>query len=320
MATEEEKKKLLLYDSSYLDRLQKSQAALDNHLSARPGDYQSKYQEQINKAMESIANRKPFQYDVNGDALYQQYKDRYTQMGKQAMQNTMGQAAALTGGYGNTYAQQVGQQVYGQYMQGLTDKIPELYQLALSKYDRDAAAEKDRYNLYKDADATDYGRWGDKLNQWNTDRSYLSGRADTELSQALTIGNTLYQRLAELGALGYTPSDEELRAAGLTRGQWDTLHPAVSYGGGGDSGWSGGGSGGDSGGSGGVSGVLALGRGPISMDNLAGLVAKGEVAAEKKGNTVYVSNTGYKGNGNSNSIVSSNYQKYWPSNILNKKK
>lgn len=244
MATEEEKKKLLLYDSSYLDRLQKSQAALDSHLSARPGDYQSKYQEQINKAMESIANRKPFQYDVNGDALYQQYKDRYTQMGKQAMQNTMGQAAALTGGYGNTYAQQVGQQVYGQYMQGLTDKIPELYQLALSKYDRDAAAEKDRYNLYKDADATDYGRWGDKLNQWNTDRSYLSGRADTELSQALTIGNTLYQRLAELGALGYTPSDEELRAAGLTRGQWDTLHPAVSYdGGGGDSGWSGGGGG-----------------------------------------------------------------------------
>ena len=45
--------------------------------------------------------------------------------------------------------------------------------------------------------------------------------------------------------MGYTPSDEELRAAGLTRGQWDTLHPAVSYdGGGGDSGWSGGGGGG----------------------------------------------------------------------------
>ncbi len=249
MATEEEKKKLMLYDSSYLDRLQKSQAALDSHLSARPGDYQSKYQEQINKAMESIANRKPFQYDVNGDALYQQYKDRYTQMGKQAMQNTMGQAAALTGGYGNTYAQQVGQQVYGQYMQGLTDKIPELYQLALSKYDRDAAAEKDRYNLYKDADATDYGRWGDKLNQWNTDRGYLAGRADTELSQALTIGNTMYQRLAELGALGYTPSDEELRAAGLTRGQWDILHPAVSGGGGdGGGGWSGGGGGGSGGG------------------------------------------------------------------------
>lgn len=219
-------KKKELYDSSYLDRLQQTQAALDSHLTAKPGAYQSKYQGQIDEVMKNIANRKPFAYNVNEDALYQQYKDRYTQMGKQAMRDTMGQAAALTGGYGNTYAQNVGQQAYGQYMQGLTDKIPELYQLALDKYDRDAAAEKEKYSLYKDADSTDYSRWADRVNQWNTDRSYLSGRADTELSQAMSIGNTMYARLAELAAKGYTPTDDELRGAGMTREQWDKLHPA----------------------------------------------------------------------------------------------
>lgn len=219
-------KKKELYDSSYLDRLQQSQAALDNHLSTKPGEYQSKYQGQIEETMKNIASRKPFAYNVNEDALYQQYKDRYTQMGKQAMRDTMGQAAALTGGYGNTYAQNVGQQAYGQYMQGLTDKIPELYQLALDKYDRDAAAEKEKYSLYKDADSTDYSRWADQVNQWNTDRSYLSGRADTELSQAMSISNTMYARLAELAAKGYTPTDDELRGAGMTRDQWDKLHPA----------------------------------------------------------------------------------------------
>lgn len=219
-------KKKELYDSSYLDRLQQSQAALDSHLTTKPGAYQSKYQGQIDRVMQNITDRKPFQYDVNGDALYQQYKDRYTQMGRQAMQDTMGQAAALTGGYGNTYAQNAGQQAYGAYMQGLTDKIPELYQLALDKYDRDATLEKEKYSVLKDADATDYGRWGDRLNQWNTDRSYLSGRADTELSQAMSIGNTMYARLAELAAKGYTPTDDELRGAGMTREQWDKLHPA----------------------------------------------------------------------------------------------
>ena len=219
-------KKKELYDSSYLDRLQQSQAALDSHLTTKPGAYQSKYQGQIDRVMQNITDRKPFQYDVNGDALYQQYKDRYTQMGRQAMQDTMGQAAALTGGYGNTYAQNVGQQAYGAYMQGLTDKIPELYQLALDKYDRDATLEKEKYSVLKDADATDYGRWGDTLNQWNTDRSDLSGRADTELSQAMSIGNTMYARLAELAAKGYTPTDDELRWAGMTREQWDKLHPA----------------------------------------------------------------------------------------------
>ena len=253
-------KKKELYDSSYIDRLQQSQAALDNHLTTKPGEYQSKYQGQIDRVMQNITDRKPFQYDVNGDALYQQYKDRYTQMGRQAMQDTMGQAAALTGGYGNTYAQNAGQQAYGAYMQGLTDKIPELYQLALDKYDRDATLEKEKYSVLKDADATDYGRWGDRLNQWNTDRSYLSGRADTELSQAMSIGNTMYARLAELAAKGYTPTDDELRGAGMTREQWDKLHPAYvpsyapveqvaapAYGGGG----SGRGSGGSSGGTGG---------------------------------------------------------------------
>lgn len=240
-----------LFSADYLDRLQKSREALDNHVQTRPGDYQSKYQGQIEKAMEAIAARKPFEYDVNGDALYQQYKDRYTQMGKRAMRDTMGQAAALTGGYDSSYAQNVGQQAYGSYMQGLTDKIPELYQLALSKYDRETQAQKDRYNLYKDADATDYSRWGDRMNQWNTDRSYLSGRADTELSQALTVGNALYARLAQLAAVGYTPTDEELQVTGLTREQWNAMRPQVAEdsGGGGGSGSSGYSGGGRSGGS-----------------------------------------------------------------------
>lgn len=219
-------KKKELYDSSYLDRLQQSQAALDSHLGTKPGAYQSKYQGQIDEVRKNITDRKPFAFNVNEDALYQQYKDRYTQMGKQAMRDTVGQAAALTGGYGNTYAQNVGQQAYGQYMQGLTDKIPELYQLALDKYDREAAAEKEKYSLLTDAENTDYSRWGDQMAQWNTDRNYLSDRADTELSQAMTIGDTLYARLAQLAAVGYKPTDEELRGAGMTREQWDKLHPA----------------------------------------------------------------------------------------------
>ena len=60
-------------------------------------------------------NRKEFSYDLNGDMLYQQMKDQYQVLGKTAMQDTMGEAAALTGGYGNTYAQSVGQQTYDEY-------------------------------------------------------------------------------------------------------------------------------------------------------------------------------------------------------------
>lgn len=240
MADEEKKEEVKkepaqLYDTGLLDRYHESQAALDKHLSQKPGDYQSQYQPSIDKAMAAIAERKPFQYNVNGDALYQQYKDRYGAMGKQAMKDTMGQAASLTGGYGSSYAQQVGQQTYDQYMTALTDKIPELYQLALSKYEREAQRDKDLYSLYRDADNTDYGRWADRMNLWSSDRAYLAGRADTELGQAMTVAQALEARLAALADVGYTPTADELRAIGYTPAQWALLHPVASGGGGGGS-------------------------------------------------------------------------------------
>ncbi len=86
------------------------------------------------EALEAYRNRPDFRYDANGDALYRRYKDQYAQLGKTAMQDTMGQAAALTGGYGSSYAQNVGQQAYQSYLSKVDDVIPELYQLAYDRY------------------------------------------------------------------------------------------------------------------------------------------------------------------------------------------
>lgn len=92
------------------------------------------YVDQLNSLYDQIMNRKPFQYDLNGDLLYRQMADRYTQLGQQAMRDTMGQAAALTGGYGNSYANQVGNQAYQQYLTALNDNIPKLWDRAYQVY------------------------------------------------------------------------------------------------------------------------------------------------------------------------------------------
>lgn len=81
---------------------------------------------QINNAYQAITGTAPYKYNLDQDALYQMYRDRYTQNAKRSMQDTMGQAASLTGGYGNTYSQWVGQQAYDETMRGLTDLIPQL--------------------------------------------------------------------------------------------------------------------------------------------------------------------------------------------------
>lgn len=147
---------------------------------AKPGDYTSVWQGQIDKLQDQILNRKGFTYQAAKDPLYQQYKDSYTRQGKLAQQEAQGQAAALTGGYGSSYGQQVGQQTFQQYMQGLNDKIPELASAALAKYQADGDNMRQNLGLLTTREQQDYGRYQDALGNWQTERGFAASRYDTE--------------------------------------------------------------------------------------------------------------------------------------------
>lgn len=154
--------------------------ALDTHLSNKPGEYTSQWQTQLDDVINKILNREKFSYDLNGDALYQQYKDKYIKQGKMAMGDAIGQASAMTGGYGNSYAQSVGQQAYQAQLDNLNDIVPELYQMALDKYNQDGQEMYNQYGLLTDRENTDYGRYRDSVADWQTERGYLTDRYDSE--------------------------------------------------------------------------------------------------------------------------------------------
>ncbi len=136
------------------------------------GEFQYVDQALLDKYRDQYLNRGAFNYDLNGDALYQQYKNQYMNLGNQAMMDTMGQAAAMTGGYGNSYAQTAGQQTYQGYLQQLNDKVPELYQLALSKYNQEGQDLYNKYGLLNDDRNTQYGMWNDAYNKLVAERDY----------------------------------------------------------------------------------------------------------------------------------------------------
>ena len=142
------------------------------------GDFSYSKQTDYDDIINKIMNREKFSYDLNGDALYQQYKDKYIQQGKMAMQDTMGQAAAMTGGYGNSYASTVGNQAYQAQLNNLNDVIPELYQMAYDKYNQEGQDLYNQYGMLSDDRSTEYGMWGDKRNQLLTDRGYYSDEAN----------------------------------------------------------------------------------------------------------------------------------------------
>lgn len=144
----------------------------------KPAGYQSAYTPQMQAQFEAIMNRQPFSYDVGSDAAFKQMQDMYTQQGRMAMMDTMGKAAELTGGYGNSYAQGAGQAAYNQYLQQLYAMAPEYEQRAFSRYQQEGADMLDRYNMMAAREENEYGRYMDSVNQYYAELDRAQQAAD----------------------------------------------------------------------------------------------------------------------------------------------
>lgn len=198
-------------------------------------EYQDSYSRQLKDLYDKIMGREKFQYDAANDPLYQQYRQMYVQQGRQAMADTMGQAAGLTGGYGSTYSQAAGQQQYDAYLQKLNEVVPELYAQARQAYNDEGDRMLQQYQLTGDLRDDEYSRYQDRLSNWWKDLSYQADRADTEYSRgaenwwnaesagrqdrefAYQQKKDAYSNLVTLiGATGYSPSQQELEAAGMS--------------------------------------------------------------------------------------------------------
>lgn len=172
--------------------------------------YISKFQSQIDGLLDQIANRGAFQYDMSADPLYQQYRAQYMDAGRSAMRDAMGQAAALTGGYGSSYASTAGNQAYQSYLQQLNDKALALQDSAFNRYQAEGSRlqqllgnyqteENSAYGRHQDAvedyynrlaalrqgQQTEYGRYQDEMSQYNTERDRELNQYNTELERAL---------------------------------------------------------------------------------------------------------------------------------------
>ena len=143
--------------------------------------YTSKYQDQIDELTEAILGRDPFEYNYLEDPNYQQYEESYTRSGKRAMQDTLGQVAARTGGLASSYASTASQQTYDNYMAELADKIPELRQAAYAMYMDELNNQRADLDMLLALEQGDYGRYQDLLGQYNTDRNFAYGQFRDEV-------------------------------------------------------------------------------------------------------------------------------------------
>lgn len=207
--------------------------------------YQNPYQKQLDQLVSDYLGNS-FSYDQSRDPAAQAYRENYIRNGQLAMQDTMAQAAARTGGLASSYAAQAGQQAYNSYMSDLNAQLAGLRQQAYENYLSEQALQQNRINtvasLGQQAENSYYNRVSDAMNRWatlgyaddtvagilgvaagtpTTDQSYRTWQQNfqqAQQDQAVSDANRAYaNELAnQMLQLGLTPEAATLQTAGIS--------------------------------------------------------------------------------------------------------
>lgn len=206
-------------------------------LGSQPGAYMGRYQQPLNQTMNNLLGQKPFNYDVNTDALYQQIKDNYIKQGRQAMMNTQGAAAALTGGYGNSYGALAGQQAYQESLGNLSAQIPELYQLAYQRYMGNENSQRQNLAALQGLDESEYQRYqydtqqyeqklADAYQKYRAASSGGGGKKTWSFDQFMNNLGMVVSAAEQNGENGHTIIDQYTAVGNWTKEQAASLHNA----------------------------------------------------------------------------------------------
>lgn len=160
--------------------------------------------------LQQYENRGPFEFSANDDALYQQLRDQYIQQGQLAMDDAMGKAAAMTGGYGNSYAQSVGQQAFNQYLTQLNSAMPEIYDMAYDRYEKEGQDILNKYSLYKGLSEQDYENWYRNISSESDKKTTMS------LEDQMKYENKVKKAVEEKGVDGLYDVGEMLDREGYS--------------------------------------------------------------------------------------------------------
>lgn len=161
--------------------------------------YVSQWDGIIQDLADQILNREPFSYNYLEDPNYIALKGMYTREGDRAMQDTLGSVAARTGGMASSYAASAASQANNYFMSQLSDKIPELQQIAYDAYMAGIDSKRDDLSMLMGLDSMAYDRWSaDRNFSYGVWRDQVNDqRYEDELSYDKNLA--MAQMMAQVG-------------------------------------------------------------------------------------------------------------------------
>lgn len=146
------------------------------------------YKSRNTKELEDLRNKYIDQsenYDPTKDNAYQEYASMMRDQGNKAMESAMARASANSGGYGNSYAQTVGQQVLNDYSREIGAAQETYYDRAMNKI-------LNQMNMLENREAADQAAW---------EQDYLNAISDAQKAED-------YDKLAQI--YGFNSKEEYL--------------------------------------------------------------------------------------------------------------
>ena len=154
-------------------------------LSAAPAYGGSRADSALRAAAQNLVEMNYTDWTKGGS--YKALAERYSEQGRKAMQDVLGQISARTGGLASSYAAAASQQQYNDYMAKLED-------VARQMYSSERSDQMDNVNLLRSLSSDEYSRYLNRLNQWNQDRSFAYSAGRDALSDARYDDETAYNR------------------------------------------------------------------------------------------------------------------------------
>lgn len=207
--------------------------------------YQNPYAAHLDRLVGGMMGS-AFTYDENGPEATA-LRESYTRNGQKAMQDTLAQVSARTGGLASSYAGVAGQQTYDGYMENLNAALMEQkereyarylqeQQLALSKIGVLSGLDQNAYGRFQDQRDFDYGRYlDDRGFTYQVGRDQVSdGRYDREwdYTTGQDFKNAARQEVDRILAAGGTVPKELADAAGYSQAYLDAMRANTSSAGG----------------------------------------------------------------------------------------
>lgn len=203
----------MLFDT--LKRKNKAEQEEQEWNANRPADYVSQNKE----AMDALTGEIGSGYDGSELAkAYQQYRDQTADAAAAAADNTRANAAALSSGYGNSWADSLAAQGQGAATANVDAALTALRSRALSEYKNRQSGLVEALSGMGNTEALDRSAYGSNLSNWYNRQNFLANQSAQARNENDNYWNNLWNGIRTVGNVAKSAYDGYM---GYTQQQWE---------------------------------------------------------------------------------------------------